>query len=81
MVRGDIRDVGEDDWCLRDRTVGRGHKRRDTAERIDGEIGRIGLPAPFDAHGFIGETGVFKRVHRISVPAPSVTSAAINTIN
>ena len=56
MARGNIRDVGEDSRHLRDSTVRRGHKCRDQTERIDGEIARIGLPAPLDAHGLIGKT-------------------------
>jgi hypothetical protein len=58
MVRGDIRDVGENDWPLGDCTVGRSHKRWDPAQRIDGKVRRVGLPAPFDSHDFIAETGM-----------------------
>jgi len=60
-ARSNIGNVGEDRRHLRDRAVSCGHKRRDTTERIDGEIGRIGLRAPFDAHGLIGEPAALQR--------------------
>jgi hypothetical protein len=56
-----ILDVGEDNRRFGNRTVSLGHKCRDTAERIDGEIGWVGLPASFDAHRLISETTVLQR--------------------
>ena len=61
VARGNIGNVGENGRHLRDRAVSCGHKCRDQTERIDGEIGRINLPAPLDARGLIGKTTVLQR--------------------